>query len=158
MGYVLQAVLGSEVVLRGMVADLPDAPAVTIALGQGVSMVPMTDELFDAVTEGGSEGPLGFWKLPGGFDRRLAAASHRGPVAYVEAEFFGGTGTQRAVVWMDSGVSLGPLWIDDGEPFPEAGTPISQALRALGVDSTGRHDEFAAVGLGAHRNTEDRFG
>jgi hypothetical protein len=34
----------------------------------------MTDELFDAVADGASDEPWGFWKLPGGFDQVLRAS------------------------------------------------------------------------------------
>ncbi|MEV6305855.1 hypothetical protein AB0M02_41015 [Actinoplanes sp. NPDC051861] len=106
----------------------------------------MTDPLFDAVTDGTAERPLGFWKLPPGFDRELASWSSAGPVGYVEAEYFGGVGSQRAVLWDAGELVLGPLF---------EGSPISQLLRRLGVEPVGDSDEFDAVGLGRHRETED---
>ena len=67
MGYILEAVIGSESRLRKAILDQP--AAVVVPLRQGIAMVPMTDKLFSAVTDGSSERPLGFWKLPGGFER-----------------------------------------------------------------------------------------
>jgi hypothetical protein len=110
--------------------------------------------LFDAVTDGSSDA-LGFWRLPGGFDRVLAGWSAGGPVAYVGAEYFGGTGTQRAVVWAGGVLVLGPLQNADDEPFPAEGSPISQALRRLGVQRGEAFDEFAAAGLQQHRRSLD---
>jgi hypothetical protein len=93
MGYELQAVVGSRFVVRAALAQ-SSLPAVQVLLEQGFALVPMTDQLHDAV--GGdplAEPPLGFWKLPAGFDATLATWSAEGPIAYVEADFFGGIGS-----------------------------------------------------------------
>jgi hypothetical protein len=73
----------------------------------------MTGALLDAVTLAGAPQLAGFWKAPAEFGRTLAACSASGPVAYVEAEHFGGTGEQSALAW------------DESAPIPAAGTPIS---------------------------------
>jgi hypothetical protein len=85
----------------------------------------------------------------------LATWSHSGPVAYVEADYFGGTGQQRAVVWDAGRLALGPLNIGVNEAFPAEGSPISRALRHLGAQRGKLGDEFDAVGLLRHRDTED---
>jgi hypothetical protein len=119
-------------------------------------MLPMTDALFDAVTVSGAPQLDGFWKAPAaGFGRALAACSTNGPVAYVEAEYFGGTGEQSAVVWDAGQVVLSHLHLAEKALIPAVGTPISQALRWLGVAKGVHQDEFDAVGLGRHRDTED---
>jgi len=128
---------------------------VLVPLRQGIAMVPMTDKLFAAVTDGTSERPMGFWKLPGGFEQVLSAWSSDGPVGYVEAEYFGGYGSQRAALWVDGEVALGPIAVEEGEPFPQAGSPISQILRDLGVKRGKHQDEFDAIGLGRHRHTSE---
>ncbi|WP_405925766.1 hypothetical protein [Streptomyces sp. NBC_00035] len=115
----------------------------------------MTDELFDAVTDGSAVGPLGFWRLPGGFDTLLAQWSTAGPVGYAEVEHFGGVGEQRAAVWADGALVLGPLYVPEGQSFPSAGSPVSQALRRLGAVAGADGDEFLAVGLDRHRHNED---
>ena len=51
--------------------------------------------------------------------------------------------------------SIVPLLVAVGERPPTAGSPISQALRALGVRRGTHFDEFDAVGLGRCRDTED---
>ncbi|MDT0494863.1 hypothetical protein ACPEIF_22035 [Streptomyces sp. NPDC012600] len=155
MGYELQAVIAEDEVLRGAVRDLPVARVAS--LGQGLSLMPMTDQLFDAVTDG-TGGPLGFWRLPGGFDQRLAEWSAAGAVAYVEAEYFGGVGEQRAAVWAEGAVVLGPLQVREGQSFGPAGSPISLALRRLGAVADPPADEFVAVGLNRHRHSEDWLG
>jgi hypothetical protein len=153
MAYTLEAVIGPTVVLSVVTRD--QASMVVVPLRQGLSLVPMTDKLFDELTDGTSERPPGFWKFPGGFDRVLCSWSSYGPIAYVEAEYFGGAGQQCSAVW-DSGVlAFGPLLEEEGRPVPDAESPISQALARLGVVRDGHHDEFAAAGLSQHRRTED---
>lgn len=50
---------------------------------------------------------------------------------------------------------LGPLFQPEGAPTPPEGSPISRALRRIGVERGDAHDEFEAVGLLAHRDTND---
>ncbi len=76
-------------------------------------------------------------------------------VAYLEAEYFGGASSETAQVWDGGHVVLGPLHLAENEPPPADGSPISQALRRLGVDKRDHHDEFDAVGLGRFRETDD---
>ncbi|MET8129997.1 hypothetical protein ABZV67_42745 [Streptomyces sp. NPDC005065] len=152
MGYDLQAVIAGGAVLRDASRELHAARLAP--LGQGLSLMPMTDALFDSVADGSAAGALGFWRLPGGFDRTLADWSTTGPVAYVEAEYFGGVGEQQAAVWDGGTIVLGPLHVQEGQPFPPAGSAISQALRRLGVVASAGEDEFSAVGLDRHRHGE----
>ncbi|MFC9502702.1 hypothetical protein [Streptomyces sp. NPDC057002] len=152
MGYDLRAVIADGEALRGAARDLPAARLASI--GQGLSLMPMTDALFDSVADGSGVGTLGFWRFPGGFEKTLAAWSAGGPVAYMEAEYFGGVGEQRAAVWSGGTIVLGPLHMEEGQPFPPVGSPISQALRRLGVVARAGEDEFSAVGLDRHRHGE----
>ncbi|MFE3519294.1 hypothetical protein [Streptomyces sp. NPDC059166] len=110
-------------------------------------MIPTTDELFDSVTDGSADSPLGFWKLPGAFDQILAEWSTAGPVAHAEADYFGGAGEQRAAVWANGALEWGPLRTDSS---------ISRALKRLGAVAGAATDEISAVGLDRHRYMEDR--
>jgi hypothetical protein len=67
-----------------------------------------------------------------------------GPVAYIEAEFFGGSGGQSAAVWSRGSETMPPIHSRDA---------INQALRFLGVQIGNAQDEFDALGLGRHRDT-----
>jgi hypothetical protein len=151
--YRLQAVIAAEHVLRDLTSVIQDARIVS--LSQCLSLLPMTDALFDEVTVTDAPQLDGFRKAPAGFDRALAACSANGPVAYVEADYFGGTGEQSAMVWDAGQVVLGHLHLAEKVPAPVIGTPISQALRRLGVIKGDHPDEFDAVGLGRYRDTED---
>jgi hypothetical protein len=151
--YCLQAVIATESVLRKLAGSTTEA--CIVPLGQHLWLLPMTDALFDAVTVDGAPELDGFWKAPAGFERLLTACSEAGPVAFVEADYFGGTGTQNAQVWDAGEIVLGPLRLAEGEPSPTTGTPISQALRQLGAAKGSYVYEFEAVGLGRHRDTDD---
>ncbi|MFF1452169.1 hypothetical protein ACFVYF_29125 [Streptomyces sp. NPDC058274] len=153
MGYELEAVIAAEELLRVASREVPGARVVP--LQQGLSLMPITDEVFDAVTDGSDVGDLGFWKLPGGFETVLARWSSAGPIAYVEAEYFGGVGEQRTAVWADGSLALGPLDKPEKKRFWRAVSPISQALRRLGARKSLGEDEFDAVGLYRHRSNED---
>ncbi|GGV87654.1 hypothetical protein GCM10010228_70410 [Streptomyces massasporeus] len=152
MSYNLQAVIADEEMLRVATRDVSAARLASI--GQGLSLMPMTDALLEAVAEGSGDGAWGFQRFPEGFEKVLAGWSAGGPVAYVEAEYFGGIGEQRAAVWDAGTLALAPLHVDEGEPFPPAGSPVSQALRRLGVVTGAAEDEFSAVGLDRHRHSE----
>ncbi|MEU9630806.1 hypothetical protein AB0D89_28935 [Streptomyces luteogriseus] len=152
MSYDLKAVIAGEEILRAATRGLC---AVRLAsIGQGLSLLPVTDALIEAVADGSGDGAPEFQGFPGGFGKALADWSADGPVAYVEAEYFGGVGEQWAAVWDAGTLVLAPLHVDEGEPFPPAGSPISQALRRLGVASRAGEDEFSAVGLDRHRHSE----
>ncbi|MFB8775328.1 hypothetical protein [Streptomyces broussonetiae] len=154
MGYELQAVIADEGLLRTASRDVPGARVVS--LRQGLSLMPVTDEVFDAVTDGGDTGYLGFRRLPRGFEKRLAEWSAAEPVAYVEVEYFGGVGGQRAAVWGNGALVLGPLEVPTRKWwFSRSISPVSQALRWLGASRTRGEDEFEAVGLDRCRSHDD---
>lgn len=151
MSYELHAVIGRA----DLLAEAARAVGEPVLLGQSLALLPMTDELFDTITDGTTTRLLGFWKLPGGFESTLARWSLGGPLAYVEAEYFGGVGEQRAAVWEGGTLPKDVLHVRQGEPFPTQGSPISQVLRRLGAVKGSYVDEFEAVGLRRHRCTED---
>jgi hypothetical protein len=83
--------------------------------------------LFDETRQGG-EADQRFAPaqlFPPGFEAVLAAWSAVDPVAYVEAEYFGGIGSQFAAVWRGGTLVLGPLILREDEPRPAPGwSPI----------------------------------
>jgi hypothetical protein len=92
--------------------------------------------------------------LPDGLTDLLRRSSATGPIAYVEADYFGGVGQQASILWERGELVLGPLLDPPGPPpLLEAG-PISHVLRRMGVQRSPELDEFATVGLGRHRDTE----
>jgi hypothetical protein len=143
MAYTLQALIADEAVIS---AAVPTA-AVLVRLPQGKAMIPLSDEMREThdipclplTDEGAAE-------LPDGITAVAEAIAKAGRVVYVEAEFFGGDGTQACVTWDATLQASQPL----------VGTSaINTALRFLGVTVGDHHDEFDALGLGRHRATDD---
>lgn len=146
MGYTLRALVGRADALQPLAAAFPQA--VLVALEQGLSLIPLTDDLYDALNEldqGETLPP--FYYLKAHLEARILALIGTGCVGYLEAEYFGGHGEQAALLWADgrrqfvSDTSYGA---------------INTMLRRLGVTKGGsQHDEFEAVGLDRHRDTDD---
>jgi len=155
MSYILQGVLGSAPVLAPA-KDFRNSRV--IALNQGVCLLPVGRDLFDELSAGEPMDP-GFTPcqlFPPGFEHLLARWSGIGPTAYVEADYFGGVGTQFAAVWRGGVLVFGPVLQPEGAPFSATdGSLISQALRLLGVSRERHVDEFDAVGLGRYRDVDD---
>ncbi len=157
MGYELHGMVAAPEVLAPIVERFPHARP-SLLDGAELALVPMCEELFDAIDlEGFPLGPeSGFERLSPGVAAILTASSRRGPIAYLEAEYVGGIGHQTAAVWLDCQVVYGPRLLVPGEPFPASGGgPFGGAMRYVGVEAVGRHDEFVVLGLGRHRSTEE---
>lgn len=92
--------------------------------------------------------------------------SFKGKCAYVETDFFGGPGSQKAEVWQDGKRILGPIaswWqmksriLQDthGNPVEIVEDAINFALRAIGIFCTEGRDEFDSAGLGRYRKNDE---
>src|SRR5688500_2766738 len=104
MGYTLVAVIGPFLPPR------LDDPLRSVNLGAGLQMVPLDEEAIDRLYAQAGPGELvaGFIYLTDSLAEHLRSRASE-PLAYVEAEFFGGTGTQAAVVWSGHRTVLPPL-------------------------------------------------
>jgi len=114
---------------------------------QGLWMVPLPQDQIESM--GFPSHPLtgdGETIVGPELDELCRFLSQSGKAAYVEAEFFGGDGTQACALY-ENGLPLSEPLVDD-----EA---INHALRWLGVKRSGEYDEFLVAGLGMHRDTED---
>ena len=142
MGYYLQAIVGRQTTLMQHASAFQHAHIVP--LGQGIAMIPVTDDLYDEFADGGEVDR--FYKLSPGIENWAKRISDSAPIAYVEAEFFGGTGGQSAIAWSQGSSVLGPVHSQHA---------INEVLRFFGVRVEKAHDEFDAIGLGRHRGTVD---
>jgi hypothetical protein len=129
--------------------------AIVCSLAQGFSLLPITDALEKelVVYQPGAKdvltNPLRY--LSDGLQALAAEISHRTPVAYISTYYFGGQGGQDAVVWDKGSVRFSPSTKGYSQGWPNS--PISQALRMIGVVAEGGQDEFDSLGLGKHRKT-----
>jgi hypothetical protein len=143
MSYVLQAIIGLQECFQGVTSDR----LASIQMNCGLRMVPLTREVCEHYGIGHL--PLtddGVQTFPEALATVCCELSRNGLVAYLEAEFFGGTGTQAHVLFRDGHMLGIPVIAEDA---------INRALKAFNVPVGASHDEFAAVGLGRCRNTED---
>jgi len=146
--YCLYAVVGKSREL--LTKDLEYPEAAVVHLGEGIGMVPLSEDLLQAIdrSAGSVPAPLepGFEFLSRNVAAWVRALSRGATLAYTEAEFIAGEGTESAVVWRDGEVALGPLH----------GTgAVNLALRALGVKAPSGREEFEVVGLGRHRQPHE---
>ena len=138
--YKLQAIIGSQLESHALAFKA----AIAVPIGHGLQLVPLTDQLWSEL--GGGERLDWFERRSETVEQWAKEISSTAPVAYVEAEFFGGVGDQSAVAWSVGSRVLGPI---------HAGDAINQALRFLGVRPDGARDEFDAVNLGRYRTTNE---
>ena len=123
-----------------------------VELRGGWQAIPVDDGLYAAIEAAapGATRPPELDMAPFGLDQALAAATETGGgLAYIETEYFGGTGGQSAMAFVDDQEVMAPQRSRGG------GGPINQALRAIGVKRDGDTDEFDVVGLGERRSMTD---
>ncbi|WP_215547611.1 hypothetical protein [Amycolatopsis sp. CA-230715] len=157
MAYSLQALIAAD---RYVFDEAARAIAglTVVPLKHGFAMIPLTGRLRAAL------GPCSYRPYEEIFDgltstvaELAAGASRAGPVAYCEAEFFGGDGGQASIVWRGGAVEFGPVHVavdDDGGCPPVGEWAINLALARLGGITWTDPDHFQVVGLNGHRATE----
>jgi len=121
--------------------------AVDVAIGQGLSLVPMAEGLFDQINNFAlSPAVETFEYLTENIERVILDTIGNSKFAYVEAEYFGGTGGQTAIVWNNA---------KRESVLPFGADRINQALKEFGVTANSGQDAFSTLGLGRHRHTSE---
>ena len=146
MGYTLRALVGRLASLGPILHAFPQA--VCVELAQGVVLLPLLNELLEAIEKGEpSEALSPFYYLTDHLEAQVLQLIGNEAVGYLEAEYFGGQGEQAAVLWQ-GGRRQGAWGPDYGA--------LNTVLRSLGVSAArANEDEFEAVGLGRYRHTDD---
>lgn len=130
---------------------------VVCSLPQGLALVPMTQEAEEALAESefarSEPTPPLAEEMAVGIAALAAKLSTRGLVVYAATFLHGGTGGQDALVW-EAGELILSLHDDEDNPSAWPNSPISRALRRVGVKTQQGQDEFDAIGLGKHRSNE----
>ena len=138
MPYTIQAIVAKN-------GTLNDTNNKLVSLNQSMEMLPLNDVFLEKHKI--SFLPLtdeGLKELPENLKLLCEEISKNNVVAYIEAEFFGGQGTQACVVFSNSEIKIGPIINDSA---------INTALNYLGVKKNQSLDEFEALGLNKHRDT-----
>ncbi|MBC3908518.1 hypothetical protein [Undibacterium umbellatum] len=143
MAYTLQAVVAKS----GTFPDIVLKKLQVLRLRCGIDMIPITTAAQDfygiphcPLTDGDAKDIL-----PQLLDL-CETLSESCKAAYIEAEFFGGDGTQANFL-LSEGKVISPLVLSQNA--------INEALRFLGVNKGKYGDEFEAVGLSWKRFTDD---
>lgn len=143
MTYTLQAVIARSGAFYG---PLPQRLEIIRLIG-GMDMIPLGTEAlkvhdipFCPLTDDGEK------ELPPQLLKLCEQLSKQCTLAYVEAEFFGGAGAEAHALFSD-GKAIGQAVVSE--------SAINEALRCLGVGKGAANDEFEAVGLGQHRDTDE---
>lgn len=148
MGHSVQLIIGKGLAVQAFLRDWPMARAVE--LRGGWQAIPVSDDLLGEI-EGQAAGAQRSEELdmvPAGLERAMAAATREGgALAYVETEYFGGTGGQSAMVYASGRETMAPQ--------RSRGGAINEALRGIGVVKEAGKDEFDTVGLGERRSMDD---
>ncbi|GAB4054635.1 hypothetical protein [Spirosoma litoris] len=144
MGYYLQAVICKIGDAETFKSRFEQAKEVELA--QGLCLIPITEELFDQLTDSTESPGIGrFEYLNQKMEDALLMCFPKAHFAYVEAEYNGGQGAQEAIIWQN-GKRTQILDSGDGR--------INQVLQNFGVVASNGHDEFDSLGFGRHRFTK----
>jgi hypothetical protein len=148
MGHAVQALIIPAALSSMALTELRHTRSVP--LRQGFRIVPNTNGAFDALRERfpslSDPAVPEFWKLSGPLMHVVELLSAHGVIAYIETEYFGGSGHQAAAVWESGRLRMPPTRANIG--------PINSALRLMGVTVGDAHDEFQAIGLDAERSND----
>jgi hypothetical protein len=145
MGYSLQAFIckASDAIC---LTNKFDSAAAT-DLGQELSLIPMTEDLFDQINNFQNSPPIdGFIYLTENVEKEILLAIGNKLFTYIEADYYGGHGGQIAMIWQNKKRQNTPTSSQES---------INQALRYFGVKADAGKDEFLTIGLEQRRHTND---
>ena len=144
MGYYLQAIIAPAEAFASVQLDGSKA----VSLAAGLSILPITTDLRKQL--GISDYPLDAGDtLAPSLLNICSRVSRNSRAIYVEAAMHGGPPVFQAFQGFENGKEIGePTMATDFGP-------LSEGLRFLGVKKGSAPDEFEAVGLGRHRETDD---
>lgn len=116
-----------------------------IELYPNIIAIPISDDFYDEINKEQITKVQDYEYLTDALKQLCSDFSKIARTAYIEAEYFGGVGTQNAIVWEASDIV-----------FEEtlSGNAINKALQQLCVTRTDDRDEFDTVQLGRHRSNE----
>ena len=161
MGHSLSAILGKESATTHFASRW--VLATPIDLPQGLRLIPLTIRLHEDIDElVNSHQPEPFDEfsyLSASVVEAIIQSSHAGALAYIETDYFGGVGSQAAVLWDGGKIASGPhkhtVYGDVAtQDSKESGIlAINLVLKNLGVWCKANQDEFDAIGLSRFRST-----
>lgn len=145
MTYILQAFITKKSNHNYLTDFYENATAVDI--GDELSLIPFTTELFDEINKLTESKPIGkFDYLTENIEVELLKQIGDIKLAYIEADYFGGEGGQIAIIWEEQKRIYLSEWGD---------WEINKVLKDFGIIAKDGKDEFDTVGLGQNRRTNE---
>jgi len=145
MGYYLKAFIGQKESLTPISNKYSYSKL--IDLSDQISMIPLTDELFDEINQMENSSEISSYEfLTENVENKTLDLIGNKKLAYVESEFFGGQGGHIGLIWEYGQREFMGEYKKD---------TLNEILKKLGVIRNGNQDEFETVGLDRHRNTKD---
>ena len=146
MSHFVTGLIGSPAVLGRFSSE--QSLQSSVPLPQGFAILPLREQDLASVVGIFTTGHVdGFNYLSEQLVDVLRLASSESQLLFFETEYFGGAGTQGAVLFRNETVVYGPKAAELG--------PINEALSLLGVRvTTPASDEFETIGLHTHRTSE----
>jgi len=124
--------------------------AVKVDIEQNLSLIPMTEDLFDQINEFSDTVSIdSFEYLTEHIENKILLVIRERKFSYIEAEYFGGEGGQIAIIWQNN---------KRQKIFSYGQDRINQVLKSFGVIANKGQDEFDTLGLGRHRTTNQWLG
>lgn len=166
MGHAVRLFAGPKLALRPFLEALPGACAYALTPLAPAYVLPVDDDILDALHARNGTGEwLDAPSHPKAAPPRLTTtdvdfaqrASAGTALAYLETEYFGGTGWQSAAVWIDGRTAMRAALAHSSENRAAKLLPINGALKLLGVTAhytSPIDDAFSAFGLARYRDVE----
>ena len=154
MSFELRALIGPRAALEPLAAKLPGARLAD--LNDALALLPLSAAVESLFSPADRAPTLDGLRLGAKIAALAKESSRLANVAYVEADYSPGRDFQAAVLWT-AGKMAAPradraAW-DPREPAMVE-RPVNAALRALGVDRGDYDDEWDAVALARHPDTD----
>lgn len=144
--YSIEAIFGSKFGIYKILEMFPNTTR-AIDLGNDLFLIPYSKNAKSAFLAKmkNNKTVKGFESLTNGLKSLLLNASKGSIIAYFEAEYFGGEGSQCSIVFINGKKVLTEL---------NNTNAINTALQIIGVKRNNNMDEFDSIGLGKFKNTE----
>jgi len=154
MGHCINAFLGYNERINYIAKNWLDRR--TVQLQQGLSMLFLTDDFFDDITELVNlkycQTYDGFIYLTSAIMEFLEVNSYDGKLAYFETNYFGGNGTQSAILYENGKQKSSAIFSNEIVTWTSSEErAINVILKEFGVYRQGNKDEFDSVGLNYFR-------
>lgn len=161
MSHTIRAIIGKADTVGKLSTSWLDAN--TVEIGQGFALLKIHDELLDAINElintQGEDPFPEFRYLSASLHTLLIHHSFRDQLTYIETDYFGGTGSQAAILYENGKIKTAPqltqdVWDENTRThsqIPQGTRAINHVLKFMGVWCKPGKDEFAMLGLDQHR-------